>query len=513
MKDVLGVIKDKILYPFNKDLIYFLLLWVFISLPNCYSQKNNITYVIYLLMMYYIVTYIVVVLINLYKRISKILKPIVLVIITLVSLLNLYCFINYGCLLSFDYVQIITGTNPDEAKEFFSIYVSGVELILFVLVIAISIFIAFKLPRLQQIKLGVTWIVASFFLLLSIGAIYHNSGILKEEFKDKVLWNFRFDEVVDLRCHLTHPKIEECDSIHPKHIVIILGESFSANHSSLYGYEKCTNPLLAKQEEVGNLLVIKNVTSPCTHTIASFRYLLNTYSIKCKDGKPWYEHANIIETMKVAGYHTVWISNQAEKGMFENIPGSHARLCDETFFLENEKGDDRFDGRLLGYRLSKHHEYNCIFYHLMGQHGSFKERYPKAYEVFNGKDYNAYPPHQRDILASYDNATLYNDYVVNSIMELYKDQDAVVFYFPDHALDLFDTDPDYFGHAKKTKASQIQGKKIPFVVYVSPIFRKFHSKKYERMRKKSVKSFCTDAFIYTVMDVTGFRFADSRDRE
>lgn len=509
MKSILDYIKKKILYPFEKDLFYFLLLWGVISFPNCYSQKNDITYVIYLLMMYYIVAYIVVFIINLNQIVAKIIKPIILVFLALISLLNLYCFINYNSLLSFDYIQIIMATNLNEIIEFFATYLSWEELFLFTLVIAIIFFIAFKLPKLQRIKIGWTWMVAFFFLLMSIGAIYHNSGIIKEEFKDKELWDFRFDEVVDLRCHLTHPKIEECDSIHPKNIVIILGESFSSNHSSLYGYEKCTNPLLAKQEELGNLLVFKNVTSPCTSTIASFRYLLNTYSINCKDEKPWYDYTNIIETMKVAGYHTAWISNQAEKGMCDNIPGNYAKICDETFFLENEKGDDRFDGRLLSYRLSKHHEYNCIFYHLMGQHGSFKERYPKEYEVFNEKDYSAYPPHQRDILASYDNATLYNDYVVNSIMELYKDQDAIVFYFPDHALDIFDTDPDYFGHARKTNASQTQGKKIPFVIYVSPFFKKLHFNKIDMMRKTVVNSYCTDTFIYAVMDATGFRFVDS----
>jgi heptose-I-phosphate ethanolaminephosphotransferase len=464
--------------------------------------------------MYYIVVYILVFIINLNSKVAKVLKPIVLLFLSFYSLINLYCVDKYGCLLSNDYAQIIAGTNYDEAKEYFSTYISWKEFILFISIIVISIFLAYNLPRLQRIKFEKLWVAGGILLLISIGAIYHNSGIIKAEFKDQVRWNFRFDEVVDLRHHPSYPKIEETDCIHPEQIVIILGESFSSNHSSLYGYEKKTNPLLERKVDEGNLIVIKNVTSPCTHTIEAFKYILNTYTKDNKDGKSWYEHTNIIETMKTAGYHTIWISNQAEKGMFDNVPSCFAKLCDETYFVENERNNDspRYDGGLINHKITKFSEKNCIIYHLMGQHGSFNSRYPKEYDIFKEKDYQSFPSHQREVLASYDNATLYNDFVVNTIMELYKDQDAVVFYFPDHALDVFDTDPNYFGHAKNAiKKSREQGRKIPFMVYVSPIFYNIHTKTVERMKKTNVKSFCTDRFIYTLMDVAGFQMANSED--
>ena len=511
MKALLYFLKERLLYPFQKDLIFFFLLWMLFALPNCYSQRNNIVYVAYLAMMYYIIAYIVVVVIDSIEIVAKVLKPILLVASTLICLINLYCVCTYGCLLSNDFIQIIAGTNIEEASEFFATFISWKDVFLFLLIFTISIAMAVRLPRTQRIKLGKTWIVTSGFLLVSIGAICHNSGIIKEEFVDKGRWNFSFDEVVDLRQHLTHPKIEENDSIHPKQIVIILGEAFSSNHSSLYGYNKITNPLLAKQEEEGNLLVFENVISPCTITTLTFKYLLNTYLVNCEDGKAWYEHTNIIEVMNAAGYYTAWISNQAETGMYDNLPSGHAKLCNESIFLRRQNNVNDYDGSLINMKISHNHEKNCIFYHLMGQHEKFDARYPKEYDKFEANDYMSFPTHQRKILASYDNATLYNDFVVNSIMELYKGQDAVVFYLPDHALDIFDTDPDYFGHAKMTEASQAQGKKIPFMIYVSPVFKKLHSEKYERMRYTDNLPFCTDKLIYTVMDVAGFRFADNND--
>lgn len=149
MKTVWIFIKEKLLYPFKEDLIFFLLQWVLISLPNCYSQKDNVTYTIYLSMMYYIISYFVVVVINLNQIVARILKPIILVTSTLFCLINLYCVNVYGCLLSNDYVQIIAGTNFGEAREYFSTFLSWKELLLFISIIVISILVAFKLPRLK----------------------------------------------------------------------------------------------------------------------------------------------------------------------------------------------------------------------------------------------------------------------------------------------------------------------------------------------------------------------------
>ncbi len=510
---ILALLKEKLLFPFKQDWFYFLLLWVLIALPNCYSQLGHPTYAVYLAMMYYIITYIIVVVLNLFQKIARVLKPIVFILTTLLSILNLYCYHVYGCLLSNDFIQIVAATNPDEAKEYFDTFISWEQVALFFSIIVLSIVIAILLPKIQKVSLGKIWIVAGGMLLISICAIWRNSGIIQEEFVDKERWTFNFEEVVDLKNHPTHPQIEECDSIHPSRIIIILGESFSLNHSSLYGYKRNTNPLLKKQVEDGNLFVYKQVTSPCSSTTAAFKYLLNTYQIGHEDGFPWYEHTNIIEVMKIAGYYTAWISNQSEKGMFDNLPSGHAQLCDEKFFLENEKKSDRCDGGLIGKESAKTRGKNVVFYHFMGQHEKFEERYPHDYEQFNGKDYEECPEHQRKILAAYDNATLYNDFVVNSIMDRYKEQDAVVFYFSDHGLDLFDTDPNYFGHAKATEESQAQGKKIPFMIYVSPVFQELHPDKIEKMKSAMNKLFCTDKFIYAVMDVAGYRFVNNNDVE
>ena len=151
MKDrinfILHFIRRKLIYPFKEDILFFLLLWVIISFPNCYSQKGSYTYVIYLSLMYYILTYLICFLLNINLRIAKALKPILFIFTIILSLLNFYCLITFGCLLSNDLVQIIAGTNTNEAKEFFNTYISWRDIVLFLLTIIICCFIGFYLPH------------------------------------------------------------------------------------------------------------------------------------------------------------------------------------------------------------------------------------------------------------------------------------------------------------------------------------------------------------------------------
>ena len=135
IKCVLDFSKEKLLFPFQYDLIYFLLLWGVIALPNCLSQfiRGNVTYTLYLLMMYYVTAYIITVILNLHKIIALIARPVVLIFFSVYTLLNWYCLTMYGGLLSYNFIQIIAGTNPNEAKEYFETFVTWQQILLFVL--------------------------------------------------------------------------------------------------------------------------------------------------------------------------------------------------------------------------------------------------------------------------------------------------------------------------------------------------------------------------------------------
>ncbi len=508
MKRFITIVGEWILAPFTKDLPFFVLMSVLIGSPNLYLHLNYkaYSYVLYLGMMYYVLAYLISLLTSLIKPISKWIKVLFLLYALVYCTLNYFCISTYRCMLSADFIEIIAGTNPDETSEFFRTFVSWWDIMLFVIVIIAVPILYCKMLYNRFILTLYKCILPIFLLVVSVAGLCYNSGMISYEIKGAYHWKFNFEEIVDLREHPTNPILEEADSIHPQNIIIILGESFSKNHSSLYGYNRETNPLLSRKKDDGNLIIFDNVTAPAPSTTRAFKFLLTSYTLEDESKeKKWYEYTNVIEAFKSVGFQTTWISCQNEKGMFDNLPSGYSKLCDTAIFdtrIEKPKYDDFL---ISAYSPDTIESPALIFYHLMGQHEGFYERYPDKYCHFGPKNKKGLGSAKEEVIDDYDNATLFNDYVVSSIMDLYEDKNAIILYFPDHGLDICDTDPSYFGHAQATPESQAHCKQIPFVIYVTDNFKDSYSSVVEKLCNRCKEDFCTDKLIYLLLNIAGYR--------
>lgn len=521
---MLSKIKGKFLFPFSDDSLFLCLLFTLLSMPMAYSKIDSYlyhgtletTYYIYLVMMFFALSYLITFIVNFFGKLSNVLKTIVTIVSTLVCLANVFCVKAYHCLLTSDYLEIIAGTNPNEAKEFFDTYVKLTDIAFSISTIGIALLLL-KLSIAKRVVLPSRMTkTLTAFLLLSILAIYHNSGMIEAEFGTHTQnghWAFHFDEIIDLRQHPTNPIFAENDTIHPQTIVLIIGESFSKSHSSLYGYQRDTNPLLSKKQESGNLSIFKEVTSPATGTTKTFKYLLTTYQVGNEEqGNKWYDCTNVLESFNLLGYHTTWISEQNETGMFDNLPSGYSKLCNEAIFDKREQ-KEKYDDFLINAFSPSFRQKSFIVYHMYGQHPAFSQRYPNSYSHFGSKVNNNREATKEEILADYDNATLFNDFVVSSIMDKYKDHNAIVIYLSDHALDLFESSDNHCAHANATPESQKFGKQIPFMIYQTDQFKEAFPDLCSRINAHTQKPFCTDKLIYTLLDIAGYRFADNCDVE
>ena len=143
---------------------------------------------------------------------------------------------------------------------------------------------------------------------------------------------------------------------------------------------------------------------------------------------------------------------------------------------------------------------------LMGQHEEFVSRYPSKWNQFKPSDYPELPAHQREAIAQFDNATLYNDYVVASIFDLYKEANALLFYFPDHGLDLYDTTPDYCGHAQESDPRSMEiCRQIPFFVYPTDQYREAHPDQVEQLTQAASQPFNIRDLIPLLLKITGYK--------
>lgn len=415
-------------------------------------------------------------------------------------------------------VTAILGTNPQEASEFVSTFVNtkvlmaaiGVPLLLIILSILLK---KLKKGFIIRKSIGLSLLAICFLLFLHRPAVWLDSIASVFYFVF-----FKYERCPELAKFATHPKVTIHDA-QPKNIVLIIGESLTKSHCSLYGYDLPTNPQLEKLCDDSLLTVFFNVTSPGTLTADVFKSLLNTFHPENEGKANWYESTTLFDVTRPCGYKSVWLSNQTKNGMWDNLVGNITELSDTSVFVGNRYFImDRpwCDGELIPITNKMVSSYNdhsltLTIVHLMGNHEAFNLRYPPEYSIFQISDYRDYPENQREIRAHYDNSVLYNDYVVSEIINIFSDKEAIVFYFSDHSLDIYESDSDFFGHARPNAKSIEVSEQIPFMVYTSPLYRQHFPNKVESIKRSQNCAFRTDDLIYTIMDVAGISFDDNDD--
>lgn len=310
------------------------------------------------------------------------------------------------------------------------------------------------------------------------------------------------------KLHHTNVTVKATSADQPPVIVWIIGESLTSHHCSLYGYEKNTNPLLQKKVDNAEALLFTHVQAAGLYTQASFQLMMGTYSKDMGNRKKWYTCPTVPDIAKAAGYRTLWISNQSKKGLYDNTVGQYSELCDTSIFIGNKfAGVQRtsVDGALLPVVkdvLVQPNGRKFVFVHLMGCHSMFDMRYPASFAKFKESDYANRPEEQRVKLSTYDNAVLYNDYVVDALMNLVADQEAVVVYSPDHGLDIFESNPTVASHGNPSNPiSSKAGYDIPFLIYATKTYRQRHPDTMERMKRSINRHFDMEDAPYLMMDL------------
>lgn len=436
--------------------------------------------------------------------VGKILKYSCVTCFLLYDVLALFCIVVFKSPLDASIIETILVTNINEVKEFIVVFIPWWLAIVIPLILAIIFYIHHLCLEKYHIIMGNGQCRFHFYFLtyIVIVLLVANKQVARR-IDSLVSWTIPFENIsINLKDHEPkHILLKESNKTHPEKIILIIGESHSKGHSSIYGYDKDTNPRLKKLMQDSLAFAFQNVTSPATATVQSFKYILNTRRVS--DMEDWYKFPSIITIMKSAGYHTSWFSNQDEVGLYDNMASCYAHICDEFYFNDTKK---RLDGDLINLRRKREGR-ELIIYHLMGQHSDFSNRYPPTFKKFRPEHYDRQKYAKREIVAHYDNACIYNDYVVSEIMNIYKDDNAIVFYFPDHGLDVFESSPDNFGHVHGIRADNADiGYQIPFIIYTSEKYKEQNKETVKQIQQSLQRKFCTADLTFTLMHIAGYEF-------
>lgn len=286
-------------------------------------------------------------------------------------------------------------------------------------------------------------------------------------------------------------------------LIITIGESTTKHHLGIYGYHRNTTPNLAKIND--ELVVFNDVISPHTHTIPALEKVLTFGTTNNPSDK---ELGSLVQLVKAAGYKTYWISNQIPVGINETMVTMLSKAADYSYFtnLGGEKELHSLDERVLPIikkALSDKSAKKVIFVHLLGTHTQYKNRYPKSFNQFKDVPSTPFGTQQAfDAINQYDNAVLYNDFVISEIISLLKsnatpNEKQQMIYFSDHGEDVYQT-VDFNGHSESIGSYPMF--EIPFVFWSN---NKNELKKYKPFADRK---YMTDDFIYSVADLLNITF-------
>ena len=509
----------KISSIYKNDIIFFTIIFILLFITDAYFniKSNQYNSCIYTLIYAYAISSTICLIysyVDRYKYFRKAIDIITIFFFCIYNTINAFSIFLTLKPLNGGTIEIILSTNYNETIEFFHSFISAQHLLL-----ALSAITGFIILSLKKIQIKKEWsnYILSLLYILSIFSIIIGDydtlntplGRLYNIYKVKHL----IELTPNLDLYKSNPNFVETTEAHPENIVIILGESFAKTHSSLYGYEKNTNPSLYTHQKDSNLHIFNNTTSPATHTLAAFKAIMGTFSYN-RECKEWYKHTTIPECLSLLGYKTIWISNQEQYGIRDNIPTRFAQLCDTVLFTQKKTSDKFNDEEILNYIDENPLKKELFILHLMGQHPQYSERYPDKFNVFKEDEYLYLPQNQRKKVSEYDNATLYNDFVIDSIIHIFSKKEAIILYFSDHGQDIYFSDKDYCGHGITANAkSDSIGRDIPFMIYTSPKFKDKYPSLIEKIQNSTNKKFNIEDIIYTLIDISGYKFKDNNDVE
>lgn len=539
----------RILNPIIDNPIFFIFQFIIINTPVWAYWITQFCpylrlYAILAAPITFFVAYTLTVLIN---RIPKLKVPIYIITYAL-SIFEVYIVLNFGERFSHSMFQLIAETTLDEASGFLKAYIFTSKVLIYaIFIVVFVVFNAFaeKSCRKSIIAKCVQFIVNKFAIMISVILLLSGTA--------SVYRDIRF-----MRCLLTCPYIEVPSKLErfaystnyttfgkivyavymhystkedlellvktmsgisdvssndvSENIILILGESFNKHHSSLYGYALPTNSAL--EEESNNLYVMTDVVSPHNATSKCLRKL---FSFSSQDNDLYWANTPLFPALyKAAGYHVTFLSNQeclgGGNGIFNSINNC---LVNESIIPYLY---DYINSSVYNYDMDLVAEYekitvlkghpNFVIFHLIGQHVDYNDKYPKSEIAFTLSDYEGLVnlnKEQKETIMHYDNATHYNDKVVASIIDKFRNEDAIIIYLSDHSDEVYDY-RNHFGRSHEPmieRGRAMHQYEVPFIIWVSDKYKEIHPDMIDKIERSVNRPFMTDDLPHLMLEIAG----------
>lgn len=355
-------------------------------------------------------------------------------IISLLCILQImqFCHIGYfGTQMSPYSLHLMTGELEDVIEETLSIYKNFLYIIPIVTIPFISIFyVSHHLTKCKKSFLGT---LIMLIVLGCIGTRLYRSPTPRftpNEVRftiDNSIKAFFGYWIIHLKKYSIkeykpYEIIEKNTPTGPINVVYIIGESVNHKHMSIFGYPRKTTPFLKELSLEPNFYYTQAIAGSIS-TVSSCKFLTNVICEADNVIQTALDTTNLFKLAKAHGFKTFYISSQTEH-LLSSIGGigyiDTISTKDTNPLRANELMDEyileTLDSQMLG-------DKNFIVLHQRCIHTPYTKTFSKNY-----KNKSRFRGSKKQIIDEYDNAMVYNDYLISKMFHKFNKQKNGKFY-------------------------------------------------------------------------------------
>lgn len=306
-------------------------------------------------------------------------------------------------------------------------------------------------------------------------------------------------------------------------VVFVIGESYQPWHASIYDYPLPTTPRMSSEQQKGNLIVFEDAASVfnCTPDAIFNMLTLN----RVANDEPYEEYSFFPQLFSNAGWETFFCEHQfTPKSIFDNsiyefVNNQISQNFGWTKYIESHNEPYDAENLFADWNtinsIPRDTPHRFTIYHLKGQHFDYVDKYPATpqFNRFHPADYNWrtekwLDTKRKQIIAHYDNATLYNDYCMGLLFKRYGDSNAIIVYCSDHAEEIYDYRDFY--HREFYNIANLEGWidheiRVPLVIWMSDTFMQKYPEHKLAIKDATDKVISIDDIGHFLLSVSGIK--------
>ena len=302
-------------------------------------------------------------------------------------------------------------------------------------------------------------------------------------------------------------------------VVLVIGESYIKSHCQLYGYPLDTSPNFVKENNNGNLFFYTDVVTPFNSTSRVIKNMFSSNSIG--DNEVWYNFVFIPAIFSSANFDVVFWDNQRDFDTNAEFSFSlNSYLYNpyfNSFYNHTNSKSYQFDGDFVDSFIADNRmtdkQNTFAILHLQGQHINASTRFPHTNEfnVFSPADITRQDVYlnqeKKQHISDYDNATLYNDWVMKKIFDFFRNDNAAIVYLSDHGDEMYDF-RDQYGRTHNPIITDSCAKyefESPFIIWCSDKYKSKHPDIIRNIRESINKPFMSDNLCHVLFYLAGIK--------